>query len=455
MSTTWVITSKMVHGTMTTKARLVVRGYEEDEKVRSDSPTCNKENIRALLAIAVANDWSIKALDIKAAFLQGKSIDRDLYIKPPKECRKENVIWKLKKVVYGLTDASRSWYLRVNEVLDKLGMKKSSIDNAVYTFGESELEGVMIIHVDDVLYFGSEKFLKEVIVPFKNTFKISREESTAFKYVGIDMCQSQDSIILQQKDYLESMNADLVAPSLLKEKLRFAMDEEKKQFRQGVGQLGWITNISRPETAFSFCTLSTVQRNPQMADFAKFKKAVKDMKMTDSFIKINKIAKSDFNIAVYSDASYGNLTDGSSQIGFIVFLYDKNGRSAPISWASKKAKRVARSTITAETLAATEAVDNAIVLKKMIGETTRREIGPITLYVDNKSLHDAVQTTNVLTERRLLIDMAALREMVDRQELVVKWLTTENQLADVLTKQGVNKQKLISVLTSGRLPIEH
>ena len=90
LSTTWVITRKEV-----TKARLVVRGYEE-EKCRSDSPTCSKDHIRLLLCLAVGKNWSIHSLDVKAAFLQGVAIERDLFILPPKDFRTEDKIWKLR-----------------------------------------------------------------------------------------------------------------------------------------------------------------------------------------------------------------------------------------------------------------------------------------------------------------------------------------------------------------------
>merc|ERR1712030_122948 len=100
-------------------------------------------------------------------------------------------------------------------------------------------------------------------------------------------------------------------------------------------------------------------------------------------------------IVVYSDASWGNLEGGGSQMGFIAFLCDKNLNSAPILWSSKKTKRVARSTLTAESLAATEAVDSAVVVKTAIEEVLGRHIPPITLLVDNKSLAETVKTTNV------------------------------------------------------------
>ena len=55
--------------------------------------------------------------------------------------------------------------------------------------------------------------------------------------------------------------------------------------------------------------------------------------------------------------------------------------------------------------------------------------------LSGRSLHDAAHTTNVLTEKRLLIDMASLRELIEKGELKMEWIGNENQLADVLTKQ--------------------
>ena len=78
------LTAKMEKGHLKTKARLVARCYEEKDKtVRADLPTCCKENIRMLLAIDAGKKWTSKSLDVKAAFLQGRSIERDVFVEPP------------------------------------------------------------------------------------------------------------------------------------------------------------------------------------------------------------------------------------------------------------------------------------------------------------------------------------------------------------------------------------
>ena len=80
-----------------------------------------------------------------------------------------------------------------------------------------------------------------------------------------------------------------------------------------------------------------------------------------------------------------------------------------------------------------------------------RHLPPIKLYVDNKSLADAVKTTNVPTEKRLRIDLAALREMTEQKQLIIEWISADKQLADVFTKQGASKIPLTSVLCEGKM----
>ena len=361
------------------------------------------------------------------------------------------MLWKLRKVVYGICDASRNWYLRVVEVLESLGMKMCKYDSAVFSYRTGELEGLILLHVDDMLYFGSRTFLKKVIEPFKETFHISKEESCVFKYVGINVKQTADLIKLDQKQYLETMEADLLPREACREKFRFADEKEKRAFRQGIGQLGWLTSVSRPDAAFDYCVMSTRQAKPQVSDFLQYRKTVRDVKNNSYEIILKKLDMRHIELTVFSDASFGNLSGGASQLGFVIFLNDAHGNAVPVCWASRKSKRVARSTLTAETLAAIEALDAAMMCQKVLEDLLERALPPLKLLVDNKSLYDTSNTTNVLADKRLMIDMSALRQMVSEKEVSVHWIPAAKQLADVLTKSGASKDKLIKVLTTGSL----
>ena len=48
--------------------------------------------------------WQVKNLDIKAAFLQSEDIDREIFLKPPRDVKKQGIIWRLKKPLYACMD---------------------------------------------------------------------------------------------------------------------------------------------------------------------------------------------------------------------------------------------------------------------------------------------------------------------------------------------------------------
>ena len=153
IQTRWVCTTKETANGKMPKARLVARGFQDQQAslTRSDSPTCAKESLRLVLMVVSSRSWGLNAMDIKTAFLQGMNFEREVYVVPPKEAAVEKgYIWKLNKCVYGLTDASRVWYLTVKKELTKLGMCVSSHDEAVFTFHQAgRLQGIVSTHVDD------------------------------------------------------------------------------------------------------------------------------------------------------------------------------------------------------------------------------------------------------------------------------------------------------------------
>ena len=78
-----VLTEKFVNEKKKIKARLVARGFEEDfSEILKDSLTCT---LRLILIIIEFNRWTCNSIDIKSAFLQGKEMDRVVYLTPPPE----------------------------------------------------------------------------------------------------------------------------------------------------------------------------------------------------------------------------------------------------------------------------------------------------------------------------------------------------------------------------------
>ena len=114
------------------KARFVVKGCHEKLNPRSDSPTASKDSLKLFLALAANEDFELKSLDVTSAFLQGRPLEREVYIEPPLEKANPGKVWKLKKGCYGLYDASRQWYMAVREALVSANMTSVSGDDAMF-----------------------------------------------------------------------------------------------------------------------------------------------------------------------------------------------------------------------------------------------------------------------------------------------------------------------------------
>ena len=455
ISVKWVMKDKHKDGKVIHKARLVARGFEEFDRKRSDSPTCMKENVRIMLAISASKGWECGATDIRAAFLQGNPISREVFIRPPAEFRKPGIIWQLHRCVYGLQDASRMWYIKVKEELEKLGGQPVCVDPAFFYWkNNDEVCGVMTSHVDDFLHSGDQLFKKNVLDKLRRTFEISSESADVFAYLGINLSNLGDYLTLDQLDYIRELKPINLSENRKMNKDDELTEQERKEMRSKIGKLNWATTQTRPDIAFEVSRLASRVNKAKVYDLIEVNKLVKKVKSEEvvvKFPKLNNLQKC--KLVIYADAGFANVEDCGSQGAHIIFLVDEENNSVPLSWSSTRIKRVARSTLTAETLALNDAVDKAQMINKILSQVILREGHkfPMICYTDSYSLAQSTQTSHTLAEKRLLVDMAALREAVDREEVKIVWIETRKNIANPLTKKTAYSGALIEVLRGGHL----
>ena len=437
ISVKWVYKEKIIDKSSVKKARLVARGYEEmNSGILTDSPVCNKDSMRVILTLISSMDWEINSFDIKAAFLQGKDLDRDVFLKPPKEANAVGKLWKLRRCVYGLNDASRYWFMRVREELYKVGCKSSKADPTVFYFHCPSLEGLMVSHVDDFIWAGTTKFKSHVIKMIKATFSISAESSSAFRYLGIDLYQDEKGIYATQNKFTMELKEIEINASRKRETNLPLTEKEKTDLRSAIGQLNWLATQTRPDLSYSVSSLGSSLKEACVRHILKANKLINYCKMHQASLFFPKLNISNIKVKCYADASYGKLPDGGSQGGIFVELLSEE-KTCPISWQSKRIKRVVDNVMAAEALAMKEALDEGFLVKSLLEEllnqNQRIELEGIT---DSKALHESVHSTKSANDRRLRIDLTILREYLLNENCKFKWVSTQDQLADILTKEG-------------------
>ncbi len=453
ISCRWVCTEKMKGSTPSLKARLVARGFEENtSQLHTDSPTCHKESLRLLLCILSAKSWRLHSLDIKSAFLQGSPIERELYLQPPKYANTDKV-WKLKKCPYGLVDAGRNWYFRVRSELLDIGAHQSRLDQASFCwFDNGILCGIMIVHVDDFLYGGTPNFHSSVVNRIKQIFTVGLEESVGMKYLGLLIQETSDGIVLSAGDYSTTVK-EFDTSIIGYQKDRPLLAAEITNLKQLSGQLNWVTTQCRPDLAFENCIVGNSIKNATVRDLFFANKAVRKLNANQLHLHFPKgFDLKSCAIIVFCDASFANLPDRGSQGGHIIFLVDKAGLYCPLSWQSRRIRRVVNSTLAAECLAAVAAVEASVLLSATVKEflyhaTTETPQLAISVLCDNKSLVDAVHSSTTVENKRLQIDISVLRDMIHRKEISeFRWVPTQLQVANPLTKIGCSLQYLVDIL---------
>ena len=455
ISTRWVLTMKNDK----VKARLVARGFEEMSEVQSDSPTISKCGMRVCLMLGACSSWNIKSTDIKSAFLQSNEMQRAVYLRPPKEADDTGSLWRLKKCLYGLSDASRQFYLSINtELIDKLGCEKSEIDPSLFFRRDKagNVCGILVSHIDDFLHCGTAGFQEHVVDKLTKRFIAGKQENKDFLYVGYQVIESDDGIKLNQTEYIQSIDTHQVPDARSARKTDSLSTTEKTMLRSMVGSLNWAVQGSRPDAAFEMIDLSTKFNNGTVGDLDRAYKTVRKIKEQEINILYPCLGKPEnWKLVVFSDASFANLSDGvSSSMAYIIFMVGEDLRCCPLVWRACKISRVVRSTLAAETMALQEAVEEVICVRQMMKQLLPKYDFPVKCLVDNDSLVQHLYSTlNSTEEKSLRINIASLKQAISRKNIEsVSWVETKEQLADCMTKRGANCAKLLTVLQSGRLP---
>ena len=122
------------------KARLVAQGFSQVPGVDyfdTFAPVAKLASIRAVLAIAAAQDMEIHQIDIKGAYLNRKLTENErIYMKQPPSFIDPTYPYRvcyLKKTLYGLKQSRRHWYQRLCEILvNNLGFTRCNVDQSVF-----------------------------------------------------------------------------------------------------------------------------------------------------------------------------------------------------------------------------------------------------------------------------------------------------------------------------------
>jgi hypothetical protein len=154
-------------------------------------------------------------------------------------------------------------------------------------------------------------------------------------------------------------------------------------------------------------------------------------------------------LMVFVDSSFANNKDLSSQLGFILMLVNESTNTNTfiicgnvIHYSSTKCKRVTRSVLASEIYGIVNSFNMGIAIVttlRMVTERLGLPVIPLVIYTDSYSLYECLVKLGITKEKRLMINIMALRQSYKRREITeIRWINSNNNPIDAFIKALLN-----------------
>ena len=482
----WVLTWKKIEEEgapvrWKAKARLVLRGFEDPDllTIQKAAPTASRLSRTLLLAVSQWLSWDIMCGDVKTAFLSGKEFSREIVVRLPADCaallgaEAGPCYMRMRKSAYGLADAPLLWYKEADRRLRLCGWMRHPIDQCCYmlldgsTNEEKYMCGMLILHVDDILLGGepeNERF-KGAIKKLRSHFNFGKwdqlSESSPIKYCGGTIIRGKEGLEMSFEEYMKKV-CPLTIQKSRKSEEKIQAGEMSKA-RGLVGALQWPSTQGMPALAASVSIQAGELAGGDVQTLHDLNKTLRFAK-SNAHVRLRFLAKDEngegirgLTAIMFADAAFDVRKDHSSQGGYILLLGSRQvleGQKCPmstVSWRSFKLPRVCRSSLAAECQSLSSSLEELMMVKAFLAKLQRpldelrylkddlkQECAVIT---DCKALYDCIQreTIQQATDKRVAIEALVIKDLLKDLACQWKWISSERQLADGLTKIGARQ----------------
>jgi histone deacetylase 1/2 len=374
------------------KARLVARGFTQQKGIdysETFSPVIKQVIVRLVFSIAVSCGWKIHQLDIHNAFLNGV-LNKEVYMKQPPDFIDSALpshVCRLYKSPYGLKQALRAWYTRLNDFLLSIGFRASKVDTLLFIFFVGADICYLLVYVDDILLTGSNSLLLQRLIQLLSLeFKLCDLGSVHY-FLGIEVQSTSMGLMLRRYKYIldiltwaSMLSCKPVDTPIFTSKATILPDplfSDATRFRQIMGALQYLT-FTRPDICFAVNRVCQFMHAPTYFHWVAVKRILRYLQGTTSH-SLHITRSSSFSLHGFTDADWvSSVEDRKSTGGYLVFF-----GQMPISWKSGKQRTVARSSTGVEYKAIVDGTAEVIWLQYLLTDLQIPSASAPIIWCDN------------------------------------------------------------------------
>ncbi|XP_074366345.1 secreted RxLR effector protein 161-like [Apium graveolens] len=200
------------------------------------------------------------------------------------------------------------------------------------------------------------------------------------------------------------------------------------QFQSIVGGLQYLVH-TRPDIAYVVGIVSRYMERPTELYMNTLKRICRYIKGTIHYGLMYTRGRVNYILSGFSNSDLAGSGDDRKITGGMAFYLDEN----LITWVSQKQRCVALSSYEAEFMAATTATCQEIWLQRVLGSILNVKTGSVV--IDNRSAVDLAKNPKFYgRSKHIDLRYHFIRDCVEKGLIVIKFMSTKEQRAYILTK---------------------
>jgi ribonuclease HI len=349
------------------------------------------------------------------------------------------------------------WFNKLKATLEEAGFVANPYDMCVFNRMNKGKQITIAFHVDDLLVTSqSDEAINELITFLQSRFTaVTAELGDKHSYLAMTIERKKHYYTVSMDGYITTLLAgrktrDITSPA--NDKLFDEEDdpiplpnEDKRVFHSDVAKLLFLAKRVKMTCLTAVSALASKVSAPTYEDRKKLDRVFSYVATSKAQIMRFKV-NGNINPVAYVDASYATQPKGRSRTGILLKI-----AGCAIGVWSVKQKIVTRSSTEAELVALTEALTNIIWLRRLNQYQGYQDMPPTIIWEDNASCIDLITLPRHNRQRTKHLDIRYFyaKELVEQNIISIKYIPTENQQADLLTKGMVGSFSTLASRLTG------
>eukprot|EP00253_Pinus_taeda_P032308 PITA_32308 len=366
-----------------------------------------------MLTLSAQMGWKIHQMDMKTTFLNGK-IEEEVYIEQPEGFETfygDSHVCRLKRPLYGLRQAPRAWYTRIDKYFTGLGFAKSEADANLYHIIVEGKPLIIVLYVDDLILIGDDQLIQSCKEDLSREVEM-KDMGLMHYFLGMEAWYKDGEVFVSQGKYTNEILE------------RFHMEKCKPM------QTPLAGNWRKEDATSSDVVATTIYR--QLVGSLMYLAAehvLRYLRGTSQFGLWYKRIEG-VKLQGFTDADWARSPSNWKSTSGGIF----NLGSATFSWYNRKQRSITLSSAEAKFMAASQAACEVIWMRKIPVGLFDQRMDPTVIYCDNQSCIK-LSKNPVFHDRSKHIDIRYhhLRGCVVKRIMLLLYVSTEEQDVDIFT----------------------